>query len=105
MIEQHPIVVALLAILAIPGTTSAVASVVRTVSDAFGVNPRAVVYVVSLAVTGVVALVVRDSLPAWAGDPTLYVGAWLAWASANAGKAKTIYELLHPRLAPEDIPA
>ena len=32
--------------------------------------------------------------------------AWLAWAGANAGVAKTIYELLHPKLAPEDyVPA
>ena len=105
MIEQNPIIVALLALLALPGITSAASSIVRTVSDAFGVNPRAVVYVVSLAVTGLLLLTGGVELPGWAGDPVTYVGAWLAWAGANAGVAKTIYELLHPKLAPEDIPA
>lgn len=103
-VESSPIIVAILALLALPGATSAATSVVRAISDAFGVNPRVVVYLVSLAVTGLLLVTGAVDLPAWAGDPVAFVGAWIAWAGANAGLAKTIYEILHPKLAPEPAP-
>lgn len=97
-VESSPIIVAILALLALPGVTSVATSVIRTVSDAAGVNPRVVVYVLSLAITGVILVTGGVELPAWADDPTAYVGAWIAWASANAGLAKTVYEIFHPKL-------
>jgi len=100
-IEANPIIVALLAVLALPGATTAAVTVIRTVSDAFGVNPRVVVYVFSLVVTGLLLLTGAVDFPAWAGDPTAYVAAWLTWAQVNTGIAKTIYELLNPKLNPE----
>lgn len=104
-VESNPIIVALLAVLALPGFTTAAVSVIRTVSDAFGVNPRAVVYILSLVVTGLLLLTGAVDFPSWAGDPTAYVAAWLTWAQVNSGIAKTIYELLTPKLAPEGKPA
>ena len=53
-VESSPIIVAILALLALPGVTSVATSAIRTVSDAAGVNPRVVVYVLSLAITGVI---------------------------------------------------
>lgn len=100
-VESSPIIVALMAVLALPGATTAAVTVIRTMSDAFGVNPRAVVYVLSLVVTGLLLLTGTVDFPSWAGDPTTYVAAWLTWAQVNTGIAKTIYELLTPRLAPE----
>ena len=97
-VESSPIIVAILALLALPGVTSVATSAIRTVSDAAGVNPRVVVYVLSLAITGVILVTGGVELPAWADDPTAYVGAWIAWASANAGLAKTVYEIFHPKL-------
>lgn len=97
-VESSPIIVAILALLALPGVTTIATSAIRTVSDAVGVNPRVVVYVLSLVVTGLVLLSGGVDLPAWVDDPTAYVGAWIAWASANAGLAKTIYEIFHPKL-------
>ena len=100
-VESSPIIVALLALLALPGATTMGVSIIRSVSDSLGVNPRAVVYVLSLVVTGLVLLSGGVELPAWANDPTAYVAAWLAWAQVNTGLAKTIYELLNPKLNPE----
>jgi len=97
-IESSPIIVAALALLALPGVTSVATSAIRTVSDASGVNPRVIVYVLSLVITGAVLVTGGVDLPAFVDDPTAYVGAWIAWASANAGLAKTVYEIFHPRL-------
>ncbi|MBK7782378.1 MAG: hypothetical protein IPJ58_16705 [Ardenticatenia bacterium] len=102
-IESSPIIVAILALLALPGVTTIATSVIRSASDAIGVNPRVVVYVLSLVVTGLVLLSGGVDLPAWVDDPTAYVGAWIAWASANAGLAKTIYEIFHPKLVPATV--
>ena len=100
-VESSPIIVAILAVLALPGVTTIVTSVIRSASDAIGINPRVIIYLTSLVITGIVLLSGGVALPAWADDPTAYVGAWIAWTSANAGLAKTIYEIFHPKLAPE----
>lgn len=97
-IESSPIIVTALALLAFQGVTSVATSAIRTVSDSSGVNPRVIVYVLSLAITGAVLVTGGVDLPAFVDDPTSYVGAWIAWASANAGLAKTVYEIFHPRL-------
>ena len=102
-IESSPIIVAILALLALPGVTTIATSVIRSASDAIGVNPRVVVYVLSLVVTGLVLITGGAELPAWVDDPTAYVGSWIVWASANAGLAKTIYEIFHPKLVPATV--
>lgn len=99
-VESSPIIVAILALLALPGVTSIATSAIRAVSDSFGVNPRVVVYILSLVVTGLVLVSGGVELPTWADDPTVYVGAWIGWAEANAGLAKTVYEIFHPKLIP-----
>lgn len=96
---SSPIVVAVLALLALPGVTSALASLIRKASDSLGINPRVPVYVAALILTGViVATGGLGSLPALAGDPAALVGAWLAWAVATAEIARRLYELLWERV-------
>ena len=102
-IESSPIIVAILALLALPGVTTIATSVIRSASDAIGVNPRVVVYVLSLVVTGLVLITGGVELPAWADDPSAYVAAWIAWSQVNAGLAKTIYEIFHPKLVPATV--
>lgn len=99
MIEQHPIIVALLAVLALPGVTSLVVSAIRKASDVAGIKAEVIVYVASLLVTGALVLSGTVDLPAFAGDPAAYALAWIAWATANAELARRVYELLWQRLA------
>lgn len=100
MLEQNPIIVAVLALLALPGVTSFITSLLRRATDAGGVRPEVVVYVASLAVTGLLLLTGGLELPAWTGDPVALVGSWLAWGTANAELARRVYELLWQRLTP-----
>ena len=104
MVESSPVIVAILALLALPGATSIATTAIRTVSDGLGVNPRVIVYVLSLVITGLILLTGGVTLPDWAGDPALFVGALITWAGANAGLAKTVYEILHPKLVTEPEP-
>ena len=99
-IESSPILVALLALLALPGGTSLVVSLIRRASDAAGVDPRVIVYVASLAVTGLLILTGTVTLPSWAGDPSTYVAAWIGWGTVNAELARRVYELLLSKLTP-----
>lgn len=99
MIEQNPIIVAVLALLALPGVTSFIASLIRKLTDAGGVKPEVVVYLASLLVTGALVVSGGVDLPAWAGDPVAFVAAWLAYGTANAELARRVYELLWQRLA------
>lgn len=96
--DSNPIIVALLALLALPGATSLLVSLIRKASDASGVKPEVIVYVASLAVTGLLLATGAVALPAWSGDPTTYVAAWLGWGVANAELARRVYELLWQRL-------
>lgn len=97
-IEANPIIVALVAVLALPGVTSLVVSGLRRLSDSTGIDPRVIVYAASMLVTGLLVATGTVELPAWGGEPSAYVGAWLAWAVVNAELARRVYELLLSRL-------
>lgn len=98
-ILSNPVIVAVLALLALPGVTSGLAALLRKASDSLGINPRVPVYVAALLLTGVlVATGAAGTLPALAGDPSALVGAWLAWAVATAEIARRLYELLWERV-------
>lgn len=87
-----------LAVLAVPGVTSILTSAIRALSDGLGIGPEVIVYVASVALTGVILATGAVDLPPWAGDPVAYVGAWLAWATANAELARRVYELIRERV-------
>lgn len=98
-ILSNPMVVALFALLAIPGVTSAIAGVLKSAQTATGVPSVVFVYVASLLVTAVVFVTGGyNDLPLWDGNPGLYVGAWLAWLAANAEVARRLYEALNEKL-------
>ena len=99
--------VLLLAALAIPGVTSGLAALIRKLSDALKVDPRVVVYIASLAITGLLLWLGKESLPQWAGDPAAYVALWVAWLTVNAELARRVYELALEKLygAPKPGPA
>lgn len=88
------------AALAVPGATSLVVSILRTAGDSLGVDPKLIVYVASIALTGVILAGGAAALPAWAGDGPGYVAAWLGWAVANAEFARRLYEGLLSKLYP-----
>lgn len=97
-IETHPIIALILAALAIPGVTSGLAALIRKLSDALTVDPRVVVYVASLVITGGLIYIGKEALPEWGGEPAAYMLAWLAWATANAELARRVYELILEKL-------
>ena len=96
--ESNAVVAFVLAVLAVPGVTSLVTSVIRWVADNAGIPPKTTVYAASLVITGIVLATGSVDLPSWAGDPILYVGAWIAWASANAKAAEMVYDVLLSKL-------
>lgn len=79
-------------VLAVPGTVSLITSVVRRLTDALGIDPTVVVYVVAYALAGIV--MAGADLPAWAGDPTAYVLAWATVATVTAETARRLYDAL-----------
>lgn len=90
-------------VFAVPGVTSLITSVIRKATDTIGVDPRIVVYVVAYALVGGIMASGGIELPAWTGDPFLYVVAWSAVATATAEAARRLYDVLlsHlPGLAP-----
>lgn len=97
-ILTNPIVVALLALLAIPGVTSALTGLLKKAKDATGIDTRVFVYAASLLVTGAIVVTGGVTLPSLSGDPALAVGAWLAWLVANAEIARRLHEVLLERL-------
>jgi len=98
---DNAIVVAALALLALPGATSAVTALIRKVTDSTGVSPRVVVYGVAAGLTGAIILTGSGpALPGAAADPTLTVSLWLTWATATGAVAEAIYRTLQPVLAP-----
>jgi len=97
-ILSNPLVVALLALIAIPAVTSGLTGLIRKFSDATDVPPQAVVYVASMIVVGVAVWIGGLNLPVWSGDPAGFVSAWLVWATANAGLTRTLYDVIWGRL-------
>lgn len=100
---ESPIVQAVLALLAIPGVTSALVVLIRGLSDQVGIAPRVTVYGVSLVLVGIIgAMGGIDPIPAFTGDPTTYVAAWLTWAGLVGAMAESIYRTLKPKLVPDN---
>lgn len=98
-ILSNPVVVAVLALLALPGITSGLAALLQRVG-ASGVDPRVVVYVASLVLTGAALLASGGSLPGATGEPSAVVAAWLTWLTVNAELARRLYEALLVRVWP-----
>lgn len=90
----------LAAVFAVPGATSIITTVVRKLSDGLGLRPELIVYAVAVALTGVLIATGAVALPEWAGDPSLYVGAWLTWAGLTTAIARRLYEQLQAWTAP-----
>lgn len=95
---DSPIIAFALAVLAVPGVTSLLTTGIRFLSDNLGIGPKVIVYVASLALTGVILVNAGSVLPAWAGDGPGFIAAWLAWADVNASLSKRVYELLMERV-------
>jgi hypothetical protein len=101
-IFSNPIIVAVVAILAIPAVTSGVTGLLRWVTEMTGVGPKVIVYAVSLILTGVLIATGGGGLPQAGDDPTAWVAAWIAWTTVNAELARRVYELLNERLETVD---
>ena len=97
-ILSNPFILALFALLAIPGVTSALAGLLKTAKDATGIPSKVFVYVASLLITLGILLLARDGLPAWTGDPAAFVTLWLGYLVANAEVARRLYEAINERL-------
>jgi hypothetical protein len=97
-VSTAPIMVAILALLAIPAVTSGVAALLRRMTDGTGLDPRVVVYAASVIITGLLVFTGRVALPDWTGDPGGYMLAWMAWLTANAEIARRVYETLQTAL-------
>lgn len=96
---EHPIVTALLALLAIPAVTSGLTALVRKVADA-GIPPRVTVYGVAVVVTGLIGFSGGLGPIPIGDDPAVLVGAWITWAGATGALAEAIYRTLQPILTP-----
>lgn len=96
---ENPILVFVVAVLAVPGVTSLLTSAIRWLADNAGIPPRVSVYVASIALTGaVLATGGGGALPSFDGNPVAFVSAWLAWATVNARAAEAVYDLLLSKL-------
>lgn len=96
---NNPVTLAVLALLALPGVTSGLTALLRRIG-ASGVDPRVVVYVASLVLTGVVLLTAGSGLPMASGEPSAVVAAWLTWLTVNAELARRLYEALLVKVWP-----
>lgn len=90
----------LAAVFAVPGATSVVTALIRKLSDGLGLKPELIVYAVAVALTGLLIASGAVALPEWAGDPSLYVAAWLTWAGLTTQIARRLYEQLQAWTAP-----
>lgn len=97
-VTTQPIMVAILALLAIPAVTSGVTAILRRLTDGTGLDPRVVVYAASILITGLIVATGAVTLPSFDGDPSAYMLAWLAWLTANGELARRIYEVLQSAL-------
>lgn len=103
-VSTQPIMVAILALLAIPAVTSGVTAVLRKLTDGTGLDPRVVVYAASVIITGIILFSGAVTMPAFEGDPSAYMLAWMAWLTANGEIARRVYETLQSVLHPEPTP-
>lgn len=103
-VSTQPIMVAILALLAIPAVTSGVAAIIRKLTDGTGLDPRVVVYAASILITGLIVATGAVTLPAFEGDPSTYMLAWMAWLVANGEIARRVYETLQSVLHPDPEP-
>jgi len=102
-VSTAPIMVAILALLAIPAVTSGVTALLRKLTDSTGLDPRVVVYAASVLITGLLVFTGAVDLPSFTGDPAAYMLAWMAWFTVNAEVARRVYELIHPIVWPEPV--
>lgn len=93
---DSPIWLAVLGLLGIPAVTSGLTAGIKYVASATGISPKILVYGASLIVTGLI--IAAAGLPAIVEDPTVTVGVWLGWATANAELARRLYEVLWERV-------
>jgi len=98
-VSSSPILVFVIAFLALPGIATVLTQFL-TKGGERGIHPKAVVYLVSLVLTGIVLVMQGDAsgIPTWTGDPILFIGAWQVWTATNAEVAKAIYRTLAPLL-------
>ena len=101
-ILSAPLVVAILAALAIPAVTSFLTAGLRRIAGS--VKPQAVLYVSSLIIVALVQWTAGVKLPGLTGSPTADVATWLGWATVNAAVAATLYDVLLAKLWPGPAP-
>ena len=104
-VSTAPIMVAILALLAIPAVTSGVAALLRKLTDSTGVDPRVVVYAASVLITGLMVFTGTVDLPPFTGDPAAWVIAWMTWFTVNAEVARRVYEVLQSVISKPAVPA
>lgn len=96
-IEQSPIIVAVLALLAVPGVTSFVTGIAKSIAPS--VKPETLVYIASLLLTGLWLWQSGGDLPGIDfGNPAASVALWLTWAKVNSSSAQAVYDLLKAAL-------
>lgn len=101
-IMSAPVVVAIMAVLAIPAITSILTAGLRYLAK--WIKPEAVLYIASLIVVALVQWMAGIHLPGLADSPTATVALWLSWATANSLLAATLYEVFLKRLLPTPDP-
>lgn len=80
-------------LLAIPIASSLVTSGLRRFTDATGLDPRALVWVVAVIITGVAYFQGSPALPVFeSSNPAEYLSAWLLLATGFSEMAKVIYD-------------
>ena len=94
---EHPIWLAVVAVLGIPAVTSGATTVLDWLAHSTAIPSRVWVYLASLVITA--GIIAGAGVPTGIEDPALAVGAWLAWATANAELARRLYEALWERLS------
>ena len=96
-VESSPVLLAVLAVLAVPGVTSLLTKGLRTFFP--NVKGETLVYFASLVLTGVWMWSVGNPLPAIdLSNPPLMIFGWLAWAKVNSSNAELVYNALKAAL-------
>lgn len=89
------VIMLLAVLLGLPIVNSLFTSLLRRFTDATGLDPRVLVYAVSVVVTALVVWQKPGDLPGFdSSNPAAFVTAWLALATTWAELAKVIYDKL-----------